>query len=87
MAIQGLDVRILHRLGKHNSNADAPSRVPLKQSELHQEDKGKMIGAISATMSELAELKRKDEVLKQVMYFLESGILPSKEKLISLIQS
>ena len=60
MAIQKLDVRILHRSGKHNANADALSRVPLEQSELHQEDKGKMVGAIAAT-SELAELQRKDE--------------------------
>ena len=37
MAIQELDVRILHRSGKHNANADALSRVPLEQSELHQE--------------------------------------------------
>ena len=49
MAIQELDVRILHRSGKHNANADALSRVPLEQSELHQEDKGKMVGAIAAT--------------------------------------
>ena len=39
MAIQELDVRILHRSGKHKSNADAPSRVPLEQSELHQGDR------------------------------------------------
>ena len=38
MAIQELDVRILHRSGRHNSNADALSRVPLEQPELHQED-------------------------------------------------
>ena len=62
MAIQELDVRILHRSGKHNVNADALSRVPLEQSELHQEDKGKMVEAIAAT-SELAELQRKDEGL------------------------
>ena len=55
MAIQGLDVQILHRSGKHNSNADAPTRVPLEQSELHQEDEGKMVGAIVAMTSELTE--------------------------------
>ena len=32
MAIQELDVRILHRAGKHNANADALSRSPLQQS-------------------------------------------------------
>ena len=89
MAIQELDVRILHRSGKHNANADSISRVPLEQSELHQEDKGKMVGAIAAT-SELAELQRKDEGLKQIIDFQESGILPREEKqakLISLTQS
>ena len=89
MAIQELDVRILHRSGKHNANPDALSRVPLEQSELHQEDKGKMVGAIAAT-SELAELQRKDEGLKQIIAFQESRILPSEEKqakLISLTQS
>ena len=89
MAIQELDVRILHRSGKHNANADALSTVPLEQSELHQEDKGKMVGAITAT-TELAELQSKDEGLKQIIDFQESGILPSEEKqaeLISLTQS
>ena len=55
MAVQELDVWILHRSGKHDSNADALSRVPLEQSELYQEDKRKMVGAI-ATTSELAKL-------------------------------
>ena len=89
MAIQELDVRILHRSGKHNANADALSRVPLEQSEVHQEDKRKIVGAIAAT-SELAELQRKDERLKQIIDFQESGTLPSEEKqakLISLTQS
>ena len=48
-----------------------------------------MVGAIAA-MSELAELQRKDEGLKQIIDFQESRILPSEEiqaKLISLTQS
>ena len=63
--------------------------MPFKQSELHQENKGKMVGAIAST-SELAELQRKDGGLKQIIDFLELGILPSKEKqakLISLTRS
>ena len=39
---------------------------PSKQSELLQEDKGKMVGAITA-MSELTLLQREDEELKQII--------------------
>ena len=34
-----VDLWILHRSGKHNSNADALSKVPLEQSELHKAQK------------------------------------------------
>ena len=37
--IQELHIWILHRSGKHNSNADALSRVPLEQSKLHKSQK------------------------------------------------
>ena len=58
--------------------------MPLEQSELHQEDKGKMVGAIAST-SELAKLQRKDEGLKQIIDCQESGISPSEEKQAKLI--
>ena len=38
MAIQELDVRILNRSGRHNSNADALSRVPLEQVVVAMEE-------------------------------------------------
>ena len=34
-----LHIWILHRLGKHNFNADALSRAPLEQSKLHKSQK------------------------------------------------
>ena len=43
-----------------------------------------MAEAIAAA-SELAELQRNDEGLKQIIDFLESGILPSEEKQAKLI--
>ena len=89
MAIQELDVRILHRSGKHNANADALSRAPVVQSEVPQDVNCETIAAIRTT-DELTVLQRADKGLKEIIDFLESGILPSEEKqakLISLTQS
>ena len=72
MAIQGLDLRILHRLGKHNTNADALSGAPVIQSEVPQDVNCKTIAAIETTY-ELAVLQRQDKGLKEIIDFLESG--------------
>ena len=89
MAIQELDVRILHRSGKHNVNADALSRAPVAQPEEVQKVSCETVAAIEAG-DELAALQRDDKELKEIIDFLESDILPSEEKkakLLSLTQS
>ena len=89
MAIQELDVRILHRSGKHNVNADALSRAPVAQPEEVQKVSRETVAAIEAG-DELAALQRDDKELKEIIDFLESDILPSEEKkakLLSFTQS
>ena len=79
MAIQEFDVRILHRTGKHNANADALSRASLQQSEEEEEESCETVAAIKP-VSELPVLQRADQELKAIIDFLESEILPSTEK-------
>lgn len=79
MAIQELDVRILHRSGKHNVNADALSRAPVAQPEEVQKVSCETVAAIEAG-DELAALQRDDKELKEIIDFLESDILPSEER-------
>ena len=50
MAIQDLDVTILHRLGKQNSNADTLSSYPLPESGIPP---GDVFGIVAAVEAEL----------------------------------
>ena len=85
MAIQELDARILHRSGKHNANADALSRAPVQQSKVEGEGSICETVAVIQPASELPALQRGDKELKEIIDFLESGILPSEEKQAKLI--
>ena len=50
MAIQELDVRILHRPGKHNSNADALSRaVPQGTIATGEQESTETVAALRPT--------------------------------------
>ena len=83
MAIQELDVL-------HNANADALSRVPVLQSEREGEESYCETVVVIQPISELSALQREDKELKEIIDFLESGILPNEEKqakIIALTQS
>ena len=60
MTIQELDVRILHRSGKHNVNADALSRAPVAQPEEVQKVSCEIVAAVEAG-DKLAALQRDDK--------------------------
>ena len=87
MAIQELDLRILHRTGKNNVNADALSRAPIAGTD---KESGTtvpfgIIAAINAGKSSvgedgLSQRQRNDPKLLEVIRFLETDILPADEK-------
>ena len=75
MAIQELDLAILHRSGKRNTNADALSRSPLPDT-LSGDPTCGVVAAITGRERDLATPQRADEDLAAIVNFLESGILP-----------
>lgn len=82
MAIQELDIRIHHRAGKQNSNADALSRAPLQLSPDAEEESRGVVAAVEQDLPEvgLGVLQREDEALSEIITFLERGVLPEDEK-------
>ena len=89
MALQELDLKIVHRSGKHNANADALSRYPLPgSSDYHPTEE--VVAAIThssdkddqeADGGSLAGSQRQDKELAPIIEFLEDGVLPQEEKL------
>ncbi len=87
MALQELDLTILYRPGKRNSNADALSRFPLASEE---RGISRPFGIVAATSVPLPSAKsgeatletrqRQDPELQPIMDFLEDGVLPEEEK-------
>ena len=84
MALQELDLAILYRPGKGNSNADVLSRSPLPKVE----GEGTPFGIISAVAAEvdenvpkddLATLQKEDAQLKAIITYMETGVLPEEE--------
>jgi len=85
MAIQEMDVSILHRAGRTNMNADALSRFPLPDVE-SQSQESVPIGIVAATeiatpVDGLRERQRNDQELMDIINLLEKGILPDDQKL------
>ena len=82
MAIQELDITIHHRSGRRNGNADALSRFPLRMGgDEPAEVAGGVVAAITTEPEgDLPTLQRRDEDLNTIIQYLESGILPSDEK-------
>ena len=78
MAIQELDIRIRHRAGRSNTNADALSRAPIEESvSTMEEEAGGVIANISKEVeSELTISQRQDDELLPIIQFLETGVLP-----------
>ncbi len=75
MTIQELDVKILHRSGKHNANADALSRAPLLDTDSAECAPFGVVAAMSLEEG-LKELQRKDQRLAEIIEMLETGTLP-----------
>ena len=86
MAIQELDLQIKHRAGCSNANADALSRSPLPAGE--NSNMGDTEGVLATLQPEeetepemdLPSIQRRDEDLAAIIEYLETGILPSDEK-------
>jgi hypothetical protein len=86
MAIQELDLQIKHRAGRSNANADALSRSPLPAGE--NSNMGDTEGVLATLQPEeetepemdLPSIQRRDEDLAAIIEYLETGILPSDEK-------
>ena len=87
MALQELDLAIVHRSGKCNSNADALSRCPLLHSA-DPESTCELVAALTAGDGterdnigdgDLKDRQRADEGLAPVIDFLERGLLPKDE--------
>ena len=86
MALQELDLTIVHRSGKHNTNADALSRCPLPDSTDHHQTEEVVAAITRATTradneESISVLQRQDEELVPVIKFLEDGVLPQEDKL------
>lgn len=86
MALQELDLTIVHRSGKHNSNADALSRCPLPDST-EQNPTEEVVAAITRSPAgadgeeeSLSVLQRRNDKLAPIIKFLEDGVLPAEDK-------
>ena len=84
MAIQELDLQILHRSGKKNSNADALSRYPLSTEETPDPAPFGILAAITPVLevedSPFPKLQREDADLAEIIDYLETGTLPTDQK-------
>ena len=84
--MQELDLKILHRSGRSNANADALSRSPLPVGE--DAPVGETEGVLAALepggtadQCDLPTIQRRDEELAVIIKYLETGILPQDEGL------
>jgi hypothetical protein len=82
MALQELDLTIVHRSGKRNTNADALSRFPLPDATDDDLTRGVVAVIASGDTDEddLPTLQRADEKLAAIIEYLETGRLPENEK-------
>ena len=81
MAIQELDLKIKHRSGRSNSNADALSRSPLpaEQDVSVSEADGVIATMEPGDCGDLLTRQRDDPDLAAIITYLETGILPPEE--------
>ena len=82
MAIQELDLQILHRSGKCNENADALSRFLLvSKGKPTATIADQVVAAVNPVDPDtLPSLQRSDPNINQVVTYLESGVLPPADK-------
>ena len=80
MAIQEMDIRIHHRTGRSNANADALSRSPLAdQGSPSAEETQGVITVVEP--EDLLALQHQDKELAAIICYVETGVLPEDEKL------
>ena len=87
MAIQELDLEIVHRAGRHNVSADALSRYPIpgKSAECNDVPFG-IVAAFSqvqnceTTCTNIHELQQADPKVKWIITYLQERELPSEDK-------
>ena len=82
MALQEMDLTIVHRSGKRNANADALSRFPMSTTMDHNPTQG-VVAAITVAVDgdeELAERQRCDEDLAPIIQYMETGVFPDDPK-------
>lgn len=84
MALQELDLTIVHRSGRHNLNAHALSRCPLPTS-IDNHPAAEVVAVITeettAVEDTLSVLQSRDKELAPIIQFLQDGTLPTEEKL------
>ena len=83
MALQEMDLIIVHRSGRRNANADALSRFPLPTTA----DENPTCGVVARLTAEptdendLAGEQRSDVGLAAIITYIKTGVLPGEEKL------
>ena len=89
MALQELDLTIVHRAGKHNANADALSRCPLPTST-DENPTAEVVAVIvedgekttsDAPSNDLAVQQGRDTELSPIIDYVTMGALPKDENL------
>ena len=78
--IAKFDVKIVYRPGRAHGNADALSTSPME--DVSAEIAGEM-NPVAVGCSEMAKQQRQDPKLQVLVDYMEQGVLPSDEKLIS----
>lgn len=78
--IAKFDVKIRYRPGRAHGNADALSTSPMEDESA---EIAGVVNPVAVDCSEMAEQQRQDLKLQVLMDYMEQGVLPSDEKLIS----
>lgn len=79
MTLRAYEYEIVYKPGKHHSNADALSRLPLPQPSTNREEEDRVLMMEDITLvttSELSQWTRKDPVLSRVRQFIQQGWPP-----------
>ena len=87
MALQELDLTIVHRSGKQNTNANDLSQFPLSVATDDDLTCGVVTVMASSNTEEddLPTLQRADEKLATIIEYLDTGMLPKYEKVVRQI--
>ena len=81
LALQEMDLTIIHRSGKQNASADALSRLPLLDS-MDDNPTSRVVAAVTECSDEddLSEQQRSDPKLLAIITYLDTGILPEDDR-------